>query len=402
MSLVVCGIHPSVSAAYKALEKMVGVSRTALYDKLNGLEPGISRALVNYTAQELSPVLAELGGTKAALLPGFEVRIIDGNHLGATEHRLEVLRQNGSGALPGQSLAVLDPDWMLVRDLFPCEDGHAQERSLFTQVLDTVNPGQVWIADRNFCTRLLLFGIHERGAYFIIREHLNLPWQALEPLKPVGVLSSGVVSEQAVQLTDEQGNILKLRRIVVQLNTPTRHGETEVAILTQLPATQVDALKVAMLYLERWSVEKMFQVVTDVFHCEIKTLGYPRAALFVFAMAVVSFNILSTVKAALKSVHGTDKIEAGLSDFYLAEEVQATFRGMMIALPAPDWQLWARMSVEAFADSLKLWAASVNLKRFASSPRSPKKTVPKRVYDPKHPHVSTARLLEQMKNKCSP
>lgn len=402
MSLVVCGIHPSVSAAYKALEKMVGVSRTALYDKLNGLEPGISRALVNYTAQELSPVLAELGGTKAALLPGFEVRIIDGNHLGATEHRLEVLRQNGSGALPGQSLAVLDPDWMLVRDLFPCEDGHAQERSLFTQVLDTVNPGQVWIADRNFCTRLLLFGIHERGAYFIIREHLNLPWQALEPLKPVGVLSSGVVSEQAVQLTDEQGNILKLRRIVVQLNTPTRHGETEVAILTQLPATQVDALKVAMLYLERWSVEKMFQVVTDVFHCEIKTLGYPRAALFVFAMAVVSFNILSTVKAALKSVHGTDKIEAGLSDFYLAEEVQGTFRGMMIALPAPDWQLWARMSVEAFADSLKLWAASVNLKRFASSPRSPKKTVPKRVYDPKHPHVSTARLLEQMKNKCSP
>ena len=402
MSLVVCGIHPSVSAAYKALEKMVGVSRTALYDKLNGLEPGISRALVNYTAQELSPVLAELGGTKAALLPGFEVRIIDGNHLGATEHRLEVLRQNGSGALPGQSLAVLDPDWMLVRDLFPCEDGHAQERSLFTQVLDTVNPGQVWIADRNFCTRLLLFGIHERGAYFIIREHLNLPWQALEPLKPVGVLSSGVVSEQAVQLTDEQGNILTLRRIVVQLNTPTRHGETEVAILTQLPATQVDALKVAMLYLERWSVEKMFQVVTDVFHCEIKTLGYPRAALFVFAMAVVSFNILSTVKAALKSVHGTDKIEAGLSDFYLAEEVQGTFRGMMIALPAPDWQLWARMSVEAFADSLKLWAASVNLKRFASSPRSPKKTVPKRVYDPKHPHVSTARLLEQMKNKCSP
>jgi IS4 transposase len=402
MSLVVCGIHPSVSAAYKALEKMVGVSRSALYDKLNGLEPGISRALVNYTAQELSPVLAELGGTKAALLPGFEVRIIDGNHLGATEHRLEVLRQNGSAALPGQSLAVLDPDWMLVRDLFPCEDGHAQERSLFTQVLDTVNPGQVWIADRNFCTRLLLFGIHERGAYFIIREHLNLPWQALEPLKPVGVLSSGVVSEQAVQLTDEQGNILKLRRIVVQLNTPTRHGETEVAILTQLPATQVDALKVAMLYLERWSVEKMFQVVTDVFHCEIKTLGYPRAALFVFAMAVVSFNILSTVKAALKSVHGIDKIEAGLSDFYLAEEVQGTFRGMMIALPAPDWQLWARMSVEAFADSLKLWAASVNLKRFASSPRSPKKTVPKRVYDPKHPHVSTARLLEQMKNKCSP
>jgi len=36
MSLVVSGIHPSVSAAYKALEKLIGVSRPALYSKLNG------------------------------------------------------------------------------------------------------------------------------------------------------------------------------------------------------------------------------------------------------------------------------------------------------------------------------------------------------------------------------
>ena len=34
MSLVVSGIHPSVNAAYKALEKQVGVSKPALYGKL--------------------------------------------------------------------------------------------------------------------------------------------------------------------------------------------------------------------------------------------------------------------------------------------------------------------------------------------------------------------------------
>lgn len=83
MSLVVCGIHPSVSAAYKALEKLMGVSRVALYDKLNGLEPGISRALVLYSRQELAPLLKALGGGCAPLLPGYEIRIADGNHLGA-------------------------------------------------------------------------------------------------------------------------------------------------------------------------------------------------------------------------------------------------------------------------------------------------------------------------------
>jgi hypothetical protein len=402
MSLVVCGIHPSVSAAYKALEKMVGVSRVALYGKLNGLEPGISRAIVTYSGEELAPLMKELGASSNALLPGYEIRIADGNHLGATEHRLVVLQDQRAGALPGQSIAVLDPQLMLVRDLFPCEDAHAQERSLCPELLTSVKPREVWIADRNFCTRSVLFGIEQRQAYFIIREHLNLPWQALEPLQKVGVSQSGTVFEQAIEITDDLGASLQLRRLVVQLRQPTRHGDSEVVILTQLPVAVADALKVATLYLERGRVEGMFQVITDVFPCEIKTLGYPRAALFVFAMAVVAFNILSTVKAALKAVHGVGKIEAGLSDFYLVEEVQGTFRGMMIALPPPLWQPWADLSVTDFADTLKQWADKVDLKRFTSSPRGPKKPKTKGTYDPKHPHVSTARLLEQKKNKRSP
>jgi hypothetical protein len=43
----------------------------------------------------------------------------------------------------------------------------------------------------------------------------------------------------------------------------------------------------------------------------------------------------------------------------------------------------------------KQWATLVNLKRFCSSPRQKKK--PKPTYDPKHPHRSTARLLQQRK-----
>ena len=55
-------------------------------------------------------------------------------------------------------------------DVFPCEDGHAQERSLFASVLATVQAGDLWIADRNFCTREFLCDIDARGASFVIRE----------------------------------------------------------------------------------------------------------------------------------------------------------------------------------------------------------------------------------------
>lgn len=75
------------------------------------------------------------------------------------EHRLKELRQISSAPLPGQSLVVLDPSLMLAVDVFPCEDGHAQERSLFDEVLPTVEEDDVWIADRNFCTLNFLFGV---------------------------------------------------------------------------------------------------------------------------------------------------------------------------------------------------------------------------------------------------
>jgi hypothetical protein len=78
-------------------------------------------------------------------------------------------------------------------------------------------------------------------------------------------------------------------------------------------------------------------VITDAFNCEIKTLGYPKAALFVFCMAIVAFNILSVVRGAMKEIHGAGKIEAGLSNYYVVEEIQSNFRGMKVAIPDEEW-----------------------------------------------------------------
>jgi hypothetical protein len=215
--------------------------------------------------------------------------------------------------------------------------------------------------------------------------------------------NTGQVLEQQVEITDSNGLTLQLRRVVMELDQPTRHGDKEVALLTHLPCSVADAKTITRLYLRRWNIEGMFQVITDTFNCELNTLGYPKAALFVFCVAIVAFNILSTAKAALKSVHGVGKVEAGLSDYYLVEEVQATYRGMAIALPAPLWLPITQMSLTEFAQTLKQWATSVNLKRFCSSPRQKKKPKAKPAYDPKHPHRSTSRLLQQHKQyKRSP
>jgi len=78
---------------------------------------------------EASPVSVMLG-LRTPLLPGYNVGVLDGNHFAATEHRLLETRTKTAAPLPGQALAVLDPDLRLAVDVFPCEDGHARLRKL--------------------------------------------------------------------------------------------------------------------------------------------------------------------------------------------------------------------------------------------------------------------------------
>src|SRR3954470_3797145 len=222
MGEVVCGSRASANAAYRAHRKRLGVSRSAFYQKLNGVEPHVSAALTRQTAANLAAVIDQLGGALPALLPGYRVKILDGNCLAKTEHRLRELRTLAAGPLPGKSLVVLDPALTLVIDVFPCEDGHTQERALLDQVLPTVAPADLWIEDRNFCTLKFLFGVAQRQACFIVRQHKNLPWVAVTELEYAGECEGAELWDQKVQLEHpETGAVLIVRRIELRLQTPT-------------------------------------------------------------------------------------------------------------------------------------------------------------------------------------
>src|SRR5947209_5398134 len=217
-SLVVCRIHPSHHAAYQADPSPVGASLRALYDKLDRTEPALSAALVQHIAERLIPVVQQLHGGLPPRLPGYRLRILDGNHLAATDHRLKELRLLRAGPLPGQVLVAYDPQWTMVTDVIPCEDGHAQERALLGEVLPLVQARDAWIADRNFCTTDFLFGLAGRQSCFVIRQHAqNLHWRLVGKRRCCGWSETGAVSEQAVELHDEAGNILTARRVTVQL-----------------------------------------------------------------------------------------------------------------------------------------------------------------------------------------
>jgi len=399
MSLVACGRVPHVQSAYQQLRERVPVTLKSVYEKLQKLETAVSAGLVRHVADRCRGLITELGGTAQELLPGYHVKILDGNHLGATQKRLKVTRGHSAGPLPGQCLAVLDPALMLITDVIPCEDAHTQERALLDQVLPLVQPGDVWIDDRNFCTVDFLRGTARRGAFFVVRRHGNLTVQTEGEVSPEVETDTGWVSEQPGWICRDGQRLLEVRVVRVRLKQPTEDGDREVVILTNLPAEAADAAKVSFLYLKRWKIEGAFQELTVSLHCELNTLGYPKAALFGFCVAVAAYNVLAVLKAALRAVHGEQKVQHEVSGYYMVLEWALVYAGMMIALPPAEWEPFGAMSAHELADYLRAWARRVNLEKVKKAPpRKPTKQKPPRIKD-KGPHLSTARLLDEAKKR---
>jgi IS4 transposase len=403
MTQVVLRQQPSVNAAYQAAVESIGVSVTSVYNKLNGLEPATVAGLVSFSSAQVLELIQELGGARAPLLPGMPVKALDGNTLDGRPHRLKETRGSTAAPLPGQSLVVFDPQTDVITRIVPEADAYTQERALLEQVLDTVQAGELWIADRNFCTKGWLWDLHQRQAMGLVREHEQVRFEPLEAIREVGRVETGTVYEQAVRLQpvvdDEPG--LVVRRLVIRLDQPTRNGDSTIYLLTTVPADQADACTLADLYRTRWTIERALLHLTTELRCEINTLGYPPAALFGFAVAVVAFNSLAVVKAALRSVHGAARIDAEFSGYYLAIEWANTADSFTAILDPADWQVFQTLEIAVFADWLRTLAARANLRKYRKHPRGPKKPAPKRVHNPRQPHVSVARVLAgRQKNRA--
>lgn len=392
MQAVVLGAEPSVFAAYRKRRHQLPVSDDALYQKLRGMELRVSEALVRDSAQRAREVIDELAARQEPWLPGYAVRVLDGNHLSATEHRLQPLRGTWAAPLPGRILVVMDPELGVAQDAFVTPDGHANERTLLDNVLATVREKELWIADRNFCTLKLLFTIADKKAFFLIRQHGSIEGRLKGRRRFIGDSSTGKVYEQTIELT-YGGETRMLRRITVELLQPTRDGDLVIHLLTNLPA-DISAVPCAELYRKRWSIETLFYEVTQTLACEIKTLCYPPAALFVFCLDLVAANAVAVLKAALRASHGVE--QAGeMSAYYLALEIKQVHEGMMIALPPGDWAIFRTMSLATFATALKQMAVHMDLGYYRKSKRGPKKPPPSKDQYRNGGHISTYKVLKE-------
>ncbi len=198
---------------------------------------------------------------------------------------------------------------------------------------------------------------------------------------------------------DHSGKQYNFRRIRISLKNETRDGDKDIFIITNVPESSADARKIGELYRDRWKIETAFQELSEYLNSEINTLGYPKAALFGFCVALVAHMIISVIKAAISSVHSIDTFEDKVSGYYIADEISATYRGMMIAIPSEEWLVFRNMTCSQLVNIFKELTANMKLSAYRKHKRGPKKPPQKRKSIKDTPHVSTAKLIADRKKK---
>ena len=115
--------------------------------------------------------------------------------------------------------------------------------------------------------------------------------------------------------------------------------------------------------------------------------------MFGFCLAVVAYNVVSVVKAALRAAHGKEFVEEQLSMYYVTLEVAQVHADMNIAIPEEHWTIFRRMSAKEFATTIVELARRMDLRKYTKHKRPPTKHPTKKISGKKIKHVSTAKIL---------
>ena len=388
---VAMNFSENFNQAYKVHKEDLSVSLQSFYDKIKGVESSVSEAVVQASAAQASDFQDQLGYAPWEVVAGYRCFAVDGNFLSKTHKRLGPLREADGAPLPGKVIARFDLGRQVFDRAYLLEDAHAQESSTCAAIANGLQPMDLVIADRNFCVVPFLERINSNGACFVIRQHGRLKGVLLGKRRYIGSSNTGKVYEQAMQLS-RQANSLIVRRITVELDKPTRDNDTELHLLTNLPE-DVSGLVAAESYRHRWEEETAFHVLQMTFTCEHASVGHPHAALFLFCLSMVAFNLRQVLFAALFAEHDEeDVIEA--SHFHISKDISDHTPGMLIAISASQWAKFIPKTIRDISNVLREIASTIDMKKYRKARRGVKKKKPFRSRNVPSSHISTARQLK--------
>ena len=283
----------------------LAVSPQAAYGKLRRVPLNLSVGFLARTTDRLREVFP--GGAQQTLpasLRALDVLAVDGKKIKGVAKRLKAARQYSGTPLGGKALAALDLRRGVVVAINAHLDGETNDAPLIPGLLPQVRQRstrrRLWIADRQFCDLVQPRRFAQANDAYLIRFHPKNSFQraADQPVREG-------VDEQGRRFLEEWGTMGKAtnnKRLYVRRITLFREGEEDVILITNLlQAEQYPAADLLQAYLLRWSIERVFQQVTEVFHLQQLISSTPQGTIFQFAFCVLLYNLVQVVRGYIAS-----------------------------------------------------------------------------------------------------
>lgn len=363
---------------------LLTASVQAVYQKLSRIPLGLSEAWLAESTARLCPIYPEAARLPAApALQDLEIIIVDGKAIKRVAKRLKPLRGRKGGVLGGKALVALELRSGVVVAMATHADGETNEAklvpALLPQVRERVAGGRLWVADRQFCDLTQPAAFAQAGDHCLVRYHPKTPFFVdVAPSAQRGQDAQGRVWEQDWGWLGSEKS--QQRRIVRRL-TLYRPGEETIILLTDLlDATRFPATELLDLYLARWSIERVFQQITEVFHLQSLIGTTPQGTVFQFAFCLLLYNMVQVVRAYVATAQA--RPVPTISTELLFDDVHRQLVALTELLPAEhveplfpvlptEAELRAQLTRLLATIWTSRWLKQQTVKRKAPAPRTP-------------------------------
>jgi hypothetical protein len=298
-------------AIKRSEEERLPSSTRAVYDKLSRIPISLSNGFLWEGTRRLSELLP---ATRRPPLPKslrrFTAMIVDGKKIKRVPRMLKPARNVKAMVMGGKTLAALCWNNGLVVAIHADPDGHAGDQplvpGLLPQVREATKGERLWIADRQFCDLIQTEQFSAEGDHFLIRYGSKVTFtrdSGRGILQGKDENRNCYVEEWGWLGKDTDKRRRYVRRIILTRKTPTGAKPLEpVILITDLVnAVEFPAVDLLTAYLERWSIECVFQKITEVFHLQNLISTTPVGTVFQFAFCMLLYNIIQLLTQYLSA-----------------------------------------------------------------------------------------------------
>lgn len=292
------------------------VSDQAAYGKIRRMPAALSQALLSESIEPLMELFPDLVTTEVpACFNGYHVYGIDGKKLKDVAKRLKETRGTPGKLLGGKTLVALCLHHRIAVAINSTLDGEANDGPLVPGLLQRVHTwtatGNIFLADSQFCDLTTPRRILEHQSDFVVRYHPKVHFHVDHEIPVVhGIDSRGRPFLEALGWLGKPGT---KRSIRVRKITVTRQDKPDLAIVTSLlDGSKFGAADVLDLYAQRWTIETVFQHITEQFDLRRMIGSTAEATIFQFSISLLIYNFMILIQTRVSEHKNIDPDQLSL------------------------------------------------------------------------------------------